>query len=174
MRFRPVLVGAFVLLAACSHDDGKERAASATSSTRRSTTTTERCASPSPTPTAVDGTTAEVVATVGDVKMAVVDHGASDDVVSLFEGCNLTPVSLDGATAALPIGGTVTHGDGIRCAGGEFIVLSATSDDGETYQAKAITYRLENHALVAQRTRASTIVAKQDADALRAYYELDC
>jgi hypothetical protein len=95
-------------------------------------------------------------------------------VVSLFEGCNLTPVSLDGSTAALPIGGTVTHGDGIRCDGDDITVLSATSDDGETYQAKATTYRLEDDTLVAKRTKASTIIAKHDPDTLRAYYELDC
>ncbi|MEN3271973.1 MAG: hypothetical protein V7636_734 [Actinomycetota bacterium] len=174
MRFRLPVVCALVLLAACSHDDGKQRAASVTTTTARRTTTTEACPSPTPTPTAVDGTEAEVVARFGDVQVAVVDHGASVDVVSLFEGCNLTPVSLDGSTAALPIGGTVTHGDGIRCAGDDFIVLSATSDDGETYQAKAIIYRLENDMLVAQSTKPSTIVAKDDPDTLRTYYELDC
>ena len=174
MRYRPLIVVALVLLAACSSDDGKKRAASVTTTTTERTTTTEACASPTPKPTAVDGSEAEVVATIGDVKVAVVDHGASVDVVSLFEGCNLTPVSLDGSAAALPIGGTVTHGDGIRCDGDDFIVLSATSDDGETYQAKAITYRLEHDELVAKTTKASTIVAKDDPDTLGAYYELDC
>jgi hypothetical protein len=174
VRFRLVLACALLPLAACSHDDGKERAASVTTTTTRATTTTEACPSPAPTPKAVDGTDADVVATFGDVKVAVVDHGASVDVVSLFEGCDLTPISLGGSTAALPIGGTVTHGDGIRCDGDDLIVLSATSDDGETYQAKAITYRLEHDTLVAKTTKASTIVAKDDPDTLRAYYELDC
>jgi len=174
VRYRLLLACALVPLAACSHGDGKERAASVTTTTAPRTTTTEACPTPTPKPTAADGSDADVVGTFGDVKLAVVDHGASDDVVSLFEGCNLTPVSLDGSTAALPIGGTVTHGDGIRCNGDDFIVLSATSDDGETYQAKATTYRLEHHALVATSTKASTIIAKQEADTLRGYYELDC
>jgi hypothetical protein len=174
VRYRLLIASALLLLAACSHDGGKERAASVTTTTTRPTTSTVACASPAPKPTAVDGTDAEVVATIGDVKIAVVDHGASVDVVSLFDGCNLTPVSLGGSTAALPIGGTVTHGDGIRCDGDDFIVLSATSDDGETYQAKAVTYRLEHDTLVAAGTKASTIVAKDDPDTLRPYYELDC
>ena len=178
VRFRLPIACALVVLAACSHDDGKQRAASVTTTTAEhratTTTSTSACPTPSSSPKAVDGSDADVVATFGDVKIAVVDHGASVDVVSLFEGCNLTPVSLDGATAALPIGGTVTHGDGIRCDGDDLIVLSATSDDGETYQAKAVTYRLEHDALVARSTKASTIVAKQDPDTLRAYYELDC
>jgi hypothetical protein len=108
------------------------------------------------------------------VQLAIVDHGASVDVVSLFKGCDGAQVSLAGAPAALPIGGTVTHGDGMRCDDDGFTVLSATSDDGATYQAKTTTYRLAGTELVETDTDASTIEAQQDPDALRPYYELDC
>jgi hypothetical protein len=167
------------LLVACSGDDDDgPRAASATRTTRPTTTTSESTttavACDLPPPKAADGTDAQVVATVGDVQLAIVDHGASVDVVSLFKGCDGAQVSLAGAPAALPIGGTVTHGDGMRCENGEYTVLSATSDDGQTYQAKTTTYRLDGTALVETDTDASTIEAQQDPDALRPYYELDC
>lgn len=179
MRFAPLLI--VLSLVACSGDDGNQHAAgtsttrsTATTSTTSAATSTSSCGSPSPTPTASDGTSAAVVGTIGDVRLAIVDHGASVDVVSLFRGCDLEPVTLDGATAALPIGGTVTHGDGMRCDGERIIVLSATSDDGETYQAKQTTYRVEGTALVVAGTKAATIEAQREPDALRPYYELDC
>lgn len=179
MRFSPLLLALALVpaLVACSGDDDDQHAAGVTTTTtsstsRPSSTTTSDCVAPKP--TAADGTPATVVARIGDVQLAVVDHGASVDVVSLFSGCDLTPVTLDGATAALPIGGTVTHGDGMRCDGEDITVLSATSDDGETYQAKATTYRLDGTTMVEIDTKASTIEAQEDPDTLRAYYELDC
>ena len=179
MRLAPLLL-VVALALSCSSGDDDQHAAGA-STTRSSTTTTsssttsttEACASTTP-PTAADGTPAPVVGHIGDVQLAVVDHGASVDVVSLFRGCDLEPVTLDGATAALPIGGTVTHGDGMRCDGDRIVVLSATSDDGETYQAKQTTYRIEGSSLVVTATKAATIEAQREPDALRPYYELDC
>jgi hypothetical protein len=166
----PLLAAILLLLVlgACGDDDdAPPRAAGAS-------TTTSRADCELPEPSAADGTPASVVATVGDVQVAIVDHGASVDVVSLFRGCNLTPVLLGGATAALPIGGTVTHGDGMRCTGDRITILSATSDDGATYQATTTTYRLDGADLIEVDKSASTIEAQQDPDALRPYYELDC
>lgn len=166
---------ALVLTACSGDDDGTPRAAGVTTTTtRRTTTTAEACPPGSPPPTATDGSAAEVVAKFGDVQIAIVDRGASVDVVSLFAGCAEAPVQIDGATAALPVGGTVTHGDGIRCTGDRIVVLSATSDDGKTYQAKATTYRLEGTRLVAGAVKAATLDSSRDTEALRAYYELDC
>jgi hypothetical protein len=179
VRFAPLLI--VLSLVACSGDDGSQHAAgtsttrsTSTSSTTEASSSTSSCGASSPTPTAADGTSAAVVGTIGDVQLAIVDHGASVDVVSLFRGCDLEPVTLDGATAALPIGGTVTHGDGMRCEDDRVIVLSATSDDGETYQAKQTTYRIDGTSLVATATKAATIEAQREPDALRPYYELDC
>jgi hypothetical protein len=179
VRFAPLLI--VLSLVACSGDDGNQHAAGtsttraqSTSSTSVASSSTSSCGASSPTPTAADGTPASVVARLGDVQLAIVDHGASVDVVSLFRGCDLEPVTLDGATAALPIGGTVTHGDGMRCEGDRIVVLSATSDDGETYQAKQTTYRIEGSSLVVAATKAATIEAQREPDALRPYYELDC
>jgi hypothetical protein len=167
------LILTLTISAACSDDDDDStpRAAAAP---RRTTTSTGGFDCDPPTPIAADGTPAEVVATIGDVQVAVVDHGASVDVVSLFRGCDLDQVTLSGAPAALPIGGTVTHGDGLRCEPGRITVLSATSDDGATYQATATTYELDGTALVEADRHASTIEARDGADELRAYYELDC
>ena len=166
-----VLLAAVLVLSSCGDDDDDAAPRAAAASTTTTTTLVE-CEPGSP--LAADGTRATIVASVGDVQVAVVDHGASVDVVSLFRGCSLTPVSLRGATAALPIGGTVTHGDGLRCDGDRITVLSATSDDGATYQATATTYRLEGTELVEVDRSTSTIEAQQDPDTLHAYYDLDC
>ena len=174
------LVAAFLIvlaLTACSDDDDAPRAAGVTTTTAVSLPTTSTTAAPAcdgATPKAADGSPAPVVGTAGDVTVAIVDHGASVDVVSLFKGCDLDPVTLDGAAAAFPIGGTVTHGDGLRCDGDRFVHLAATSDDGATYHAVATTYELDGTTLVVVDTQASTIEAHENPDALGAYYDLDC
>lgn len=161
-----------IALAACSggRADDKQHAAG---TPRRSSSSVHPACSPD-TPTAADGTPASVIARIGDVQIAIVDRGASVDVVSLFRGCDLTPVTIDGTVAALPIGGTVTHGDGLRCDGNRIVVLSATSDDGATYQATATTYQLSGTKLVARGKSVSTFEAQRDSETLRSYYELDC
>jgi hypothetical protein len=106
--------------------------------------------------------------------VATVDHGASVDVVSIFHACSSTPLTLGGSAAALPIGGTVTHGDGLRCDGDQLTVLSATSDDGKTYKATATSYRLTGDALVEVKKTSSTIEAQQHPDALAPYYRISC
>lgn len=163
-----------VALVSCGGDDHDPAAAKPRPTT--TSTTAARC-SPAPTlPAAADGSPAELIATSGDVQIAIVDHGASVDVVSLFAetDCTITAITLDDAPAAFPIGGTVTHGDGLACRDGRYEVLSATSDDGATYQATSKTYRLDGTALVQVDTAASTIEAKAEPDALGAYYQLDC
>jgi hypothetical protein len=174
VRLLPALFVALAL-AGCGDDDDGPTAASVTTSTAASGT--DLCAGADPVPpTAVDGTPAEIVAQAGALQLAIVDHGASVDVVSLFvpDECALAPVQLDGATATFAVGGSVTHGDGIRCDGGELTVLSATSDDGATYQATATTYRVDEAELVEVEATSSTIDAQADPDALAPYYRLDC
>jgi hypothetical protein len=155
----------------CSGDDdgggdGDQRAAAT------STTSAEPCTTP---PTASGGAPAEVVATAGGLQLAIVDQGASVDVVAIFHGCPPEPVLIGGSRAAFPVGGTVTHGDGLACdEDGGVTVRSATSDDGATYQAVAKTYRLDGDELVLVDESASTIDANEDPDALRAHYEIDC
>lgn len=165
-----ILVVVSLALVACSDDEEPQprpRAAATTTSTAAAVA----CDEP---PRASDGTAAEVVGETGGVQLAVVDHGASVEVISLFRGCPPEPVRLDGAPAAFPVGGTVTHGDGMACVEGRFEVRSATSDDGATYQAVTRVYRLVGDDLVLVDEEASTIEAQRDPDTLQAFYELDC
>lgn len=161
-----------VLLAACG--GGGDRATTTTKPTPTSTSST--CTPPPTLPPAADGSPAEVVAQTSDVQIAIVDHGASVDVVSLFvsANCELLPLTIDGVPAALPIGGTITHGDGLACTPDGFEVLAASSDDGSTYQATITTYRLDGSELVADGNEGRTIEAEDDPDAISAYYRLDC
>lgn len=173
MRAAAIALLVLTALSSCSGDDA-DRGAPATDPT---TTTAAPSCRPEPTlPPAADGSPAEVVATVGDVKIAVVDHGASVDVVSLFVAvdCELRAVTLLGERAALPIGGTVTHGDGLACSADAFEVHTATSDDGVTYQTTTTRYRLDGTALVEMDRVAAALEAKDDPGALDAYYRLDC
>jgi hypothetical protein len=136
VRFAPLvlLVAALTLVACGDDDDDRPSAQSVTTTT--STTEPNACAGTDPAPpTAADGTPAEIAASTGDLTFAVVDHGASVDVVSIYvqdASCALVPVQLAGADASLAVGGSVTHGDGLRCADGQVKVLSASSDDGAT------------------------------------------
>lgn len=166
------LAAVAIFLAGCGDDDDGRRAASATTATLAD----DGCGADQVPPTAADGSEAEIVATAGEVKLAIVDRGASVDVVSLFAtvDCALEAVQLDGAPATLAVGGSVNHGDGVRCEGGTVTVLSATSDDGETYQATAITYEVDGTELVEVDREASTIDAQADPAVLDPYYRLDC
>lgn len=175
VRLAACLLAIAVFFPSCG-DDGGVSAAKSTTAAAPTSTTGAAC-SPAPAlPPAVDGSAAEVLATVGQVRIAVVDHGASVDVVSLFieRDCALQPATIDGGPAAFPIGGTVTHGDGLVCKDDRFQVLTASSDDGVTYQATSTTYRLDGSALVQLDTSASTIEANATPDALGSYYRLDC
>jgi hypothetical protein len=80
-----------------------------------------------------DGSGAEAFVEIGS--------GASDNLIGVFQliNCELTRLTGPGNTApsSFPVGGSVTHLDGLRCdgsAGGVRLVqLSATSADGITY-----------------------------------------
>lgn len=179
VRVAACLLLVVTLVSSCS-DDGKQRAAATTTSTTTTSTTTTTevadCTTTPSLPKAADGSSSQLVTTVGDVQIAIVDHGASVDVVSLFVqvDCRLQAATVNGTPAVIPIGGTVTHGDGLACSDDRFEVLTATSDDGATYQATATTYRLDGTELVAVEKAAATIEAQTDPETLSTYYRLDC
>lgn len=179
MRSRSAAALAVALVLVGCSDDGDDEPprAQATTTTASSSPDTEECAGADPAPPpAANGEPAEIVASVSDLVFAIVDRGASVDVVSLFRqgaDCAYEPLQLDGSTGAFSVGGSVTHGDGLRCEGGRVTVLSATSDDGRTYQATAVTYEVAGTELVEVDRDASTIESS-DPDALGAYYRLDC
>ena len=171
MRFLPLVLVAVQLTSCGDDDDDEPRAAAPT------TTTTDDCAGADPVPvTAVSGEPAEIAATAGAVTLALVDRGASVDVVGVFTtvDCAFAPVSVGGSPATFAVGGSVTHGDGLRCEGDRITHLAATSDDGETYQATAVTYEVRDTELVEIDRRASTIEAQTDPGTLDPYYRLDC
>lgn len=177
MRSRPAVALAVALtIVGCSSDDDARPRAQARTSTS-TTAAPEECAGADPVPPpAANGEPAEIVASADDLVFAIVDRGASVDVVSLFRqgpDCAYEPVQLDGATGAFSVGGSVTHGDGIRCDAGRVTVLSATSDDGRTYQATAVTYEVRDDELV-EVDRVASTVESTDPDTLGAYYRLDC
>lgn len=191
-------VVAFVLFvtfaaSACSDDGDDEPQAQPL----ESTTTTERPTSTSRRPRPSSTTTTSCPVPTGDDLRALVDldrdgrdevwravgTGASTEIVELRRrdaGCAETPVTLDGAPAQFPIGGTVTHLDGIRCVdtddGDDGIdlvnQLSATSEDGITYATVARRYLYADGALTSfdELTGSRTI---DDAD-LTAYSTFAC
>jgi hypothetical protein len=101
--------------------------------------------------------------------------GASTQFASLYryDGSTLSLVTLDGEDAQLGIGGTVTHGNGFRCAGSGLLeVRTATSDDGTTYAISTTSYRLAGATLARVRTTRTT--ARQGDPAVQASYTVDC
>lgn len=155
-----------LLAVGCSDDDdggGEQQAAGTTTSAAA-----VECVETEPT---------DVVATRGELSFAVVDTGASVDVIAVFveAECGLARVDLDGAPTALPVGGSVTHAEGLACDDdGGLAVLSATSDDGVSFEATKVTYQVEGGELVEVDRETSTIDATVDPGALDPYYRLDC
>ena len=133
-----------VIVAACSDGDDK-------SSTTSTTTTT---AAP---------------AEAACFTFEEVDRGASVAVMGVHD-CEGNPIELDGKAAAFPVGGTVTHAEGLRCEDDGLVVLAARSDDGETYQAIERTYAVDDGELVLDGESGSTLTAEE----VQPYYEIDC
>ena len=84
-------------------------------------------------------------------------QGAAASIVGVYQvtGCNLVRLTGPGSQALsqFPIGGTVTSLGGLRCdgtAGGQrLVVMSADSNDGETYQTTEQRLQVANGAFVA-------------------------
>ena len=142
-----------LLVAACS-DDGDDKSALTTS------TSTSTSSSTSTTAAAGEDTC---------FTFEEVDRGASVTVMGVFD-CEGTPLTLDGEPAAFPVGGTVTHAEGMRCEGATLVVLSAVSDDGETFQATETAYEVSDGALVRGEAVGRTLTAAE----AQPFYEIDC
>jgi hypothetical protein len=117
----------------------------------------------------------------GDTVFAVTGSGASVVVVGLFQlvECAISRVSLEsGEPAELPVGGTVTHGDGIRCTrdgdGPGLVRLSATSDDGEHFQTTDVRYRVDGNTLVEVGSDSATLGRGAAGAEIDRYYTIDC
>lgn len=109
--------------------------------------------------------------------LAVTGAGASVVIVQLFqlEGCDLVPVTVDNSVLVeLPVGGGITHGDGLTCRDETLVQRSATSFDGETFEASETTYRLEGTTLLEVASETSTLTRGPDDDVINSYYTIDC
>ena len=152
---RALLVLLLLLAPACSDGDDDEKAAPTTSAT--STTTTE--------PSTTSSATAATCFTFEEV-----DRGASVTVFGVYD-CEGEPLTIDGEPAAFPVGGTVTHAEGLRCEDDQLVVLAARSDDGETYQATEQAYDVRDGALVPSDGVVASTLSAED---VQPFYELDC
>jgi len=109
-----------------------------------------------------------------------IGSGASDTLVGVFQLTNCTITRLTGpqgtAPSSFPIGGSVTHLDGLRCdgtAGGQrLVVMSATSDDGFTYTTKETRLTVANGHLNPDPPITDTVNAQDQR--LQAFSSLDC
>ena len=113
----------------------------------------------------------------GETVLAVTGAGASVIVVGLFQfvECAITPlVFSSGQTVALPVGGGITHGDGLVCTGGGLTTLSAMSSDGENFTTTDTRYRVDGNTLVQVGTESGTLARPGDSAALDRYSTLDC
>ena len=88
-------------------------------------------------------------------------------------GGELREVLLDGGHVRFGVGGSVTHGAGVACRDGRWIVSRVESDDGVTFTGYERTYRLVDATLelVGERRIRGT---GQDDPATEAAYRADC
>ncbi|CAN5694400.1 hypothetical protein BH20ACT1_BH20ACT1_05290 [soil metagenome] len=113
----------------------------------------------------------------GQTVLAVTSAGASVVVVGLFQfvECALARVSLEGGQPAeLPVGGGVTHGDGLACTDESLVRLSATSTDGETFSTTDTRYRVDGNTLVEIGAESATLTRGSDDAELERYSTIDC
>jgi hypothetical protein len=79
-----------------------------------------------------------------DVGFAFVDHGASTQLVGFFfaPGCDINEATIagTGSVARFPIGGGVTHLDGMFCTFDGFTTTSATTGDGINWEYTTTDY----------------------------------
>jgi len=130
----------------------------------------DKADAPVATPSTVSTTTEAPDVAPGCFTFEEVDRGASVTVYAVRD-CDGRTLTIDGAPVALPVGGTVTHGEGLACTDdGRLVVKAANSDDGLTYQAVDTTYEIDGTTLVEVDVAAASIEA---AD-VQPYYELDC
>lgn len=115
-----------------------------------------------------DGSGAEAFVQVGS--------GASASLVGVYQlvGCTLNRlVGPQGAQPSLfAIGGSVTHLDGLRCDGG-LVKLSATSDDGVTYETQETRLQVQDGKFNLLGTPVTNTVDSSDAS-LQSFSALDC
>lgn len=118
----------------------------------------------------------------GETIFVVTGAGASVVVVGLFQvvECAITPVSFEaGEPVELPVGGGVTHGNGVLCTGGgddgaRLVKLSAMSPDGEVFTTTDTSYRVDGNTLVEVSTESATLDLAGDSGQLGSYYTLNC
>ena len=117
----------------------------------------------------------------GETLLAVVGSGASVNLVGLFQfvECAISRVTDEaGRPIELPVGGTVTHGDGLRCSSGPegagLTRLSATSSDGVIFETTETRYRVDGNTLVELGSTSGTLDADSAGAELERYYIIDC
>jgi hypothetical protein len=98
-------------------------------------------------------------------------------VVGLFQfvECAIARVSFpSGENVELPLGGGITHGDGIACAEATLVRLSATSTDGEAFSATDTSYQVDGNTLIEVDSETATLTRATDDEEINRYYALDC
>ena len=102
-------------------------------------------------------------------------QGASTTFWTMYrvDGEALREVTLDGGHVRFGVGGSVTHGAGVACRDGRWIVSRVESDDGRTFRGYERTYRIEGATLRLDQERALTGQG-QDDPATAAAFVADC
>ena len=117
----------------------------------------------------------------GDEAFVLVGSGASNALVGVFQliGCTLTRIvgPQGGQPSLFPIGGSVTHLDGLRCdgtAGGQRLVqLSAKSNDGVSYDTTETRLQVQSGAFTVLGSPITDTISASDPR-LQSFSALDC
>lgn len=174
---------ALCLTVACSRSAPRAESRSTAPSTLATTSTTTTSV-PATTPpsscadaplTAAAGASATVLGTIdlgtsGTIGFVAAGTGAAADVVDVYVHgpCGWA------RQLQLPIGGTVTHLDGARCADGALTVLQARSDDGVNYTTSDQRYTVTSGPALVPDGQPTTGSLPASDPALSEYGSLDC
>jgi hypothetical protein len=96
-----------------------------------------------------------------DEVWAKVGAGASATIIGLFrlDGCDLVPVTIGGAPAELPVGGSVGTTAGVECTATGILAHTASNTGGDAYEVTSTAFTLEDGALVDGTGSVSTTTA---------------
>jgi hypothetical protein len=109
-----------------------------------------------------------------EAALAVVGSSAAGANIGLFvlRSCRLERVTLAGAPAEFPVRATATARNGVACQAAGLVTYSATTTNGQTYQASTVSYLLAGTLLDEVHRDTSPLAANDQA--LAAYGSFTC
>jgi hypothetical protein len=119
-----------------------------------------------------------IAGAVGTDVFVKVDAGASTQFWTIFKpvGGRIRQVTVKGQPVRIPVGGSVTHQDGFRCVGAQFVTVGEGTNPPRytTWTYQRDTFAWSGAELVPLSSRTGTVTSAKPADPPAAYTGVSC